>query len=564
LTVLLQHGVMAQSSARPDAVAIVLDDTRITYGTLDATSNGLAHLLIDAGCRRGDRIALMMPKSPMAIIAMLGVLKCDATYVPMDPASPPARLARMLEISDCRFVLAAGAVEDRLARALAQAQLREPPTVGWLDECAAASSQPTPGFTLRDLASYPTTPRVAVNNGQHLAHILFTSGTTGTPKGVMITHASVVHLIRWAQQRFHIDPADRISQHSPLRFDVSTFDIFGALWSGAELHLVPPHLNLLPHKLAQFMRDAELTQWFSVPSVLNLMANFDVVRPGDFPKLRRVLFAGEVLPTPTLVHWMRRLPHVTFTNLFGPTETTIVSTHYTVPACPTDEREPIPIGTACDGEELLALDDELRPVPDGDIGELYIRGIGVSPGYWRDTERTCQSFLPCPGTADPGERMYRTGDLVRRTADGIFHFVGRRDSQIKSRGYRIELGDIEAALCSLASLRESAVIALQSGGFEGWQICCAFVPATDHDATPKRVRLELAKLLPNYMLPVRWLRYDALPRNDNGKIDRPLLKSEFLQTADRATTTRTGRAAAAQPDDPRMNPINDRVPEPGP
>lgn len=553
---------MAQSSARPDAVAIVFDDTRITYGQLEATSNGLAHLLIDAGCRSADRIALVMPKSPMAIIAMLGILKCDATYVPMDPASPPARLAKMLEISECRFVLAAGAVEERLARAIDQARLREPPTVGWLDECADARSQPTPAFTLRDLAFYPTTPRVSVNTGKHAAHILFTSGTTGTPKGVVITHASVVHLIRWAQQHFHIGPADRVSQHSPLRFDVSTFDIFGALWSGAQLQLVPPHLNLLPHKLAQFMRDADLTQWFSVPSVLNLMANFDVVRQGDFPSLRRVLFAGEVLPTPTLIHWMRRLPHAQFTNLFGPTETTIVSSYYTVPACPTDERQPIPIGVACDGEELLALDDELRPVPDGELGELYIRGVGVSPGYWRDVERTRQSFLPCPGATDPLERMYRTGDLVRRAADGNFHFVGRRDTQIKSRGYRIELGEIEAALHSLPCLRECAVVAVQSEGFEGWQICCAYVPAVDQDVTTKRVRLALAELLPNYMIPLRWRRYDALPRNDNGKIDRPLLKSEFLQMPGHAALTAAVRSL--RPSAMTTDSINDPAPETGP
>ena len=559
---LLQHGVMAQASARPDAVAIVFEDTRITYGALDATSNGLARLLLDAGCQRGDRIALLMPKSPMAIVAILGVLKCDATYVPMDPASPPTRLAKMLEISDCRFVLAAGAVEERLARALAEAQLRKPPTVGWLDEYAGAASRPTPGFTLRDLAFYPTTPRVSVSTAEQAAHILFTSGTTGTPKGVMITHASVVHLIRWALRHFQIGPEDRISQHSPLRFDVSTFDIFGALWAGAELHLVPSHLNLLPHKLAQFMRDGELTQWFSVPSVLNLMAKFDVVRPGDFPRLKRVLFAGEVLPTPTLIHWMRRLPHAQFTNLFGPTETTIVSSHYTVPACPEDEREPIPIGTACEGEELLAFDEELRPVPDGEIGELYIRGAGVSPGYWRDAERTRQSFVPCPGAANLRERMYRTGDLVRRTADGNFHFVGRRDTQIKSRGYRIELGEIEAALHSLTCLRESAVVAVQSDGFEGWLIGCAYVPAADHDVTLKQLRVELAKLLPNYMFPARWLRYDALPRNDNGKVDRPALKAAFLHTVDHETPPRATRAL--QPNALRTNPINDPAPETGP
>ena len=248
--------------------------------------------------------------------------------------------------------------------------------------------------------------------------------------------------------------------------------MFGTLWAGAELHLVPPELNLLPHKLAQFIRDARLTQWFSVPSVLNLMANFDVVRQNDFPALRRVLFAGEVLPTRTLIHWMRRLPHVQFTNLYGPTETTIVSSYYTLPRCPADEREPIPIGAACGGEELMVLDEELRPVATGDMGDLYIRGVGVSPGYWRDLEKTRSVFLPWRNAAGTVDRIYKTGDLARRGADGLFHYVGRADTQIKSRGYRIELGEIETALHALPGLRESAVVAIKSEGFEGWLICC--------------------------------------------------------------------------------------------
>jgi acyl-coenzyme A synthetase/AMP-(fatty) acid ligase len=293
-------------------------------------------------------------------------------------------------------------------------------------------------------------------------------------------------------------------------------------------------LNLLPHKLAQFIRDARLTQWFSVPSVLNLMANFDVVRQDDFPHLRRVLFAGEVLPTPTLMHWMRRLPHARFTNMYGPTETTIVSSYYTLPHCPADERESIPIGTPCAGEDLLVLDERLRPVPDGEMGELYIRGVGLSPGYWRDPEKTQRAFLQYPGDTNADDRIYRTGDLARRGPDGLVHFVGRADTQIKSRGYRIELGEIETALHALPGLQESAVVAIKSEGFEGWLICCAYVPAADREISVTELREGLAKLVPGYMLPARWMRYDALPKNDNGKIDRPRLRSQFAGAEPRA------------------------------
>jgi len=470
---------------------------------------------------------------PTAIVAMLGVLKADAIYVPLDPASPPARLARMLQVSDCRFILAAGPVAQSLRDAVAAAALKERPLIGWLDEDGPSEADLEPAFRLRDLNSYPATPPACANTDRDVAHILFTSGSTGIPKGVMITHASVVHFIRWAGAYFGIAHTDRISQHPPLHFDLSTFDIFGTLWAGAELHLVSPELNLLPHKLAQFIREGRLTQWFSAPSVLNMMAKFDVVAQGDFPSLRRVMWCGEVIPTPTLIHWMRRLPHAQFTNLYGPTETTIASSYYTLPRCPVDERAPIPIGRACDAEELLVLDAELRPVAADDIGDLYIRGVGLSPGYWRDSDKTRCAFLPYPGATDPQDRIYKTGDLARRGADGLFYFLGRADTQVKSRGYRIELGEIEAALHSIPALRESAVVAIQSDGFEGWLICCAYVLASDGAASVENLRKDLARLLPAYMLPVRWTRHEALPKNANGKIDRPRLKNAFLAAESR-------------------------------
>jgi amino acid adenylation domain-containing protein len=544
MSTLLQLEVTARAEARPEAIALVYKSHCLSYGGLEAAANRLARLLREAGCRRGDRVALLMPKAPMAIIAMLGALKADASYVPLDPAGPEARLARMLEVSDCCCILAAGPVGPMLRDTLAAATLRKRPMIGWLDEAVPPDGELSPAFTVRDLAACPAAPPACANTDADLAHILFTSGSTGVPKGVMITHRSAVRFIRWAGTYFGIAQEDRNSQHAPLHFDLSTLDIFGTLRAGAELHLVPPELNLLPHKLAQFIREARLTQWFSVPSVLNLMANFDVVGQDDFGSLRRVLWCGETLPTPTLILWMRRLPHVRFTNLYGPTETTVASSYYTVPRCPADPREPIPIGTACDGEELLILDEGLRPVDAGQTGELYIRGAGVSPGYWRDPLKTRSAFRPYPGATDPQDRIYRTGDLARRSADGLFYYVGRADTQIKSRGYRIELGEIEAALHSLPGLHESAVVAIPSEGFEGWLICCAYVPAPDCDVSPASLREGLTKLIPGYMLPARWMRHDVLPRNANGKIDRPRLKNRFLSDESRTPSFESAPALA--------------------
>jgi acyl-coenzyme A synthetase/AMP-(fatty) acid ligase len=296
---------------------------------------------------------------------------------------------------------------------------------------------------------------------------------------------------------------------------------------GAELHLVPQEFNLLPNKISDFIRHAELTHWFSVPSLLNYMAKFDAVKPNDFPALKRILWCGEVFPTPALIYWMERLPHVTFTNLYGPTETTIASSYYTVPSCPADGNLQIPIGTACEGEELLVLDDALNPTPVGEIGNLYIKGVGLSPGYWNDPGKTHSVFISDPG--HPTHRMYMTGDLASVGTDGLVYFHGRSDTQVKSRGYRIELGEIEAALHTLPNLQECAVVSVEVPRFEGVAICCAYVPTDRATITQQMLRQSLSQLLPSYMLPSQYLALDTLPKNQSGKIDRPQLRERFRQ-----------------------------------
>ena len=543
---LLQIAISERAAARPEARAVLAQEGSLTYGELEASSNRLARMLRDLGCRRGDRVALLMPKTPAAIAGLLGVLKADAVYVPLDPAGPPARLARMLEVCGCHSILATARTATLLRATLGSAALERAPLLGWLDGGAPPETDLAAAFTAADLPGLPATPPECRNRDSDLAHILFTSGSTGQPKGVMITHYNVLRFLEWATDYFGIRASDRASQHPPLHFDLSTFDIFGTLRAGAELHLIPPALNLLPHKLAQFIRRSRLTQWFSVPAVLNLMAKFDAVGQGDFPDLRRVLWCGEVLPTATLIHWMRRLPHVRFTNLYGPTETTIASSYYTVPRCPAHAHEPLPIGSACAGEELLILDEALRPVTGGETGDLYIRGAGLSPGYWRDPVKTDSAFLPYQTQSGSVERIYRTGDLARRGADGLFYFGGRRDHQIKSRGYRIELGEIETALGALPELRESAVVAVQSAGFEGWLICCAYVTVRGRSLDPQYLRQRIARVLPTYMLPAHWMRCDRLPRNANGKVDRPVLRRRFLEAKRVAPEDSAPAAASAR------------------
>ena len=524
---LIQHWVTRQAEQRPDAAAIVWKNVRVTYRELEEHSNRLAAVLKRQGAVRGDRIAFCMAKSPEAITAMLGVLKADCMYVPVDVECPASRVEKILTACEPAGVLvdASGA---RLMGDVLRSFAGPRPFLGTLEEMPLKENVLATDFCGTDIAAESSAPHVCENDASDGAHILFTSGSTGTPKGVVVTHSSVITYINWTLRYFGIDETDRVSGHAPLHFDLSTQDIYGAFAAGAELHPVPPEYNLLPRKLAAFIQDHRLTQWFSVPSVLNYLCRFDAVPENGFPHLRRLMWCGEVLPTPTLIYLMQKLPSVQFTNLYGPTEATIASSFYTVPECPASETESIPIGTACDGEELLVLDEQRLPVGPGEIGDLYIAGAGLSPGYWRDPEKTASVFLPDPRSIEP-RRIYRTGDLARMDEEGRVWFLGRADTQIKSRGYRIELGEIETALHAIDVLEESAVVAIETGGFENMAICCAWVPAGGADISAADVRTRLAESVPRYMLPRHWLQFDRLPKNANGKIDRPRLKADFRE-----------------------------------
>jgi amino acid adenylation domain-containing protein len=531
VTRLLQEYVARQAETRPDAVALVMAEERLTYGELEAASNRLARLIRETGCRRGDRVCLFVPKTPAAIVAELAALKADCAYVPIDTASPAPRVELIVESAEPALILAAAPAAKLLDDVLATQGGRSV-TVGSLDDEALAGEHFQSVFAARDQAAQDASPLTWENTPDDAAHILFTSGSTGTPKGVVIKHANVVAFVEWAADYFGTKPGDRVSGHPPLHFDLSTFDIYATFLAGAELHLVPATANLVPHKLAELIRTSELTQWFAVPSTFTFMAKFGVVQPGAFPSLERVLWCGEVLPTPILIEWMRAVPQATFTNLYGPTEATIASSYYTMPSGPASETEPIPIGVPCAGEELLVLDEKLEPVPQGEIGDLFIAGVGLSPGYWRDEEKTSAAFVPDPRAPGSDERIYRTGDLAKVLDDGLVYFLGRADSQIKHRGYRIELGEIETALGAMDELAEVAVVGVDTGGFEGTAICCAYAPAEGQTVEPVRLGEKLRKVLPPYMVPGRWVALEVLPKNVNGKIDRRGLRELFEQGAD--------------------------------
>src|SRR6202046_1704887 len=364
---LLQSWVTQQAEVRAWDAAIISGTDRLTYSQLEVASNQLAHLLQTAGCQNGDRVCILMPKSAEAIISMIGILRAGCMPGPIDVATPAARIRHIFDSCENRVIVAGGRVVPLLEELMADEALRSRSTIIWLENLGVATDTSAPEaknfkatFSIRDLKAAPSVPLPQNRLASDGSHILFTSGSTGVPKGVVITHSNVSAFVGWALKHYGIDHTDRFSGHTPFHFDLSTFDIFGSITAGAQLHLVPSETALLPPKLAEFIRNSKLTQWFSVPSVLNYMAKFNSVQQNDFPDLR-------------------------------------------------------------------VLNEKFQPGPVREIGDLFISGAGLSPGYWRDPTKTAAAFLQDKN--DPTRRLYRTGDLAYRDEQGLVWFVGRADTQ---------------------------------------------------------------------------------------------------------------------------------------
>jgi amino acid adenylation domain-containing protein len=514
---LLQQLLAKSAKVYPDKAVVWARGRSITYRELEELSNQLAHLLRQRGVEKGDRVGLFFPKCVESVVSMLGILKAGAVYVPLDPQAPADRISYMIGNCGIRILITNSERRSVLA----------PETTGTLQCCilTEGAGNDSDLVAWAQLAEYPAThaPRVTLVETD-LAYILYTSGSTGHPKGVMLTHRNALTFVEWCAEEFRVYPEDRLSNHAPLHFDLSVFDIYNTLKAGATVYLVTEDLALFPASLAEFIATQAITIWYSVPSALMLLLLHGSVTPEKLKSLRAILFAGEVFPMKYLRLLAEIAPTSDLYNLYGPTETN-VCTYYKVERERLAAFNALPIGIACANTECFLRTPDGRPAKLGEPGELYVRGPSVTNGYWADHEKTKKVLIPNHFQEKFEEKVYRTGDIVTVGDDGNYYFQGRHDNQIKSRGYRIELGEIESALLSHPEIREAAVLAIPDE-LIGTRIRAAVVLHLAGSLGVLQLQQYCASRVPKYMVPEIIDFCDELPKTSTGKIDRTKLATE--------------------------------------
>ena len=510
------HQLLVLSAQKyPDRIAVEeTNDGAITYHDLNQLSDRLRDSLIHLGVRPGDRVGIYLRKSIDAVVAIFGILKAGAVYVPVDPGAPPARNAYIF--SDC--TVKAIIIEKRFVEKLCAefASQNELPTLLVLDGTGS-------GNYLKAALERANTDHLSVPASfelplESLAYILYTSGSTGKPKGVMLSHQNALSFTDWCSEAFEPSEIDRFSSHAPFHFDLSILDIYVSIKHGATLVLVEEEIGKDPIRLAPLISQKRITIWYSTPSILSFLAQYGRLDRYGFPDLRLMLFAGEVFPVKHLRALKKLIPNPRYLNLYGPTETN-VCTFYEIPHTFSEDRtNPFPIGKACSHYQIKIFDEHGKEVLLGKEGELCASGPGVMSGYWNLPEKTANAFL----VDSSGNKWYKTGDVVFEEPDGNYIYVARRDRMIKKRGYRIELGEIEAGLYRHPAIKETAVVALQDD--DGVKIR-AFI-SHHQDNRPSIIELKqfCAQHLPAYMVPDLFSFLDVLPKTSTDKIDYQKLK----------------------------------------
>ncbi|WP_121418820.1 amino acid adenylation domain-containing protein, partial [Pseudomonas aeruginosa] len=502
----LQQRFEEQARQRPQAVALILDEQRLSYGELNARANRLAHCLIARGVGADVPVGLALERSLDMLVGLLAILKAGGAYLPLDPAAPEERLAHILDDSGVRLLLTQGHLLERLPRQ------------------AGVEVLAIDGLVLDGYAESDPLPTLSADN---LAYVIYTSGSTGKPKGTLLTHRNALRLFSATEAWFGFDERDVWTLFHSYAFDFSVWEIFGALLYGGRLVIVPQWVSRSPEDFYRLLCHEGVTVLNQTPSAFKqLMA---VACSADMatqqPALRYVIFGGEALDLQSLRPWFQRFGdrQPQLVNMYGITETTVHVTYRPVSKADLEGGLVSPIGGTIPDLSWYILDRDLNPVPRGAVGELYIGRAGLARGYLRRPGLSATRFVPNPFPGGAGERLYRTGDLARFQADGNIEYIGRIDHQVKVRGFRIELGEIEAALAGLAGVRDAVVLA--HDGVGGTQLVGYLVADSAEDAERLResLRESLKRQLPDYMVPAHLMLLERMPLTVNGKLDRQAL-----------------------------------------
>ena len=519
---LLHHLLSDSAEKYPNQTAVIYKNDSITYEEIDKLTDKLAATLINSGIKKGDRVGIYINKSIPSIVSIFGILKAGAAYVPLDPKAPIERIDYIIRNCEIECLLTSTAKFKSVAQILSNNNPLKTIIVtdhSFKDQNSYKHNIIT-WEKVTELKHTGYTKPIMTEND--LAYIIYTSGSTGVPKGVMISHLNSLTFVRWVQSVFQIKSNDRLSSHAPLHFDLSILDIYGAFQAGATLALVPETTSTFPRKLVDWIVENKISIWYSVPSILTMMLLHGDLNRYKFENLRLLLFAGEVFPTKYLRELMNTVSHPEYYNLYGPTETNVI-TYYKVNPISPEQEHPIPIGKSCSNMEVFALTEDGKLITEPGIeGELFARGSCVAQGYWGDPEKTAKNFIWNPLQKDYFEKAYKTGDLVTLDQNGDYLYKGRKDHMIKSRGYRIEIGEIETALYSNSDIKEAAVIPIPDD-IIGHRIKSFVVGHNGKEINLSELRMYLGKKLPQYMIPDEIDLCASLPKTSTGKIDKTAL-----------------------------------------
>lgn len=496
------------ANKNPEKTAIVDHERSYTFREIRLNALKIAQVLDQFGA--GRPVAIFLPKSCQSILSFMGVLYSGNFYVPLDIKSPQDRLAQVIRDLGPVALITNTAQEKSISEMLPDGNIK----VINIDSILNSKEEISFDHTTRTERVIDTDP----------IYCIYTSGSTGTPKGVVVSHRGVMDYLDYIIESFELNQDTILGNQTQFHFDVSVVDIFVPMKMGATLHIIPEQLFTFPAKLAEFMDAKQINTIYWVPSAMNQVSNSNALSLQKCDRLKKVLFAGEVMPIKTLNYWRKHLPEALFANLYGPTEITVTCTHYIVDRDFADH-ESLPIGKPCRNTDVLVLDEQNRLIEANDttsLGELCVRGSSLALGYWGDFEKTATVFIQNPLNQHYPEKIYRTGDFVKYNARGELEYHGRKDRQIKHMGYRIELGEIDQAILRFKEIDNACVL---YDAKEKSLVC--FFESKHKEIDETFLRNKLIGALPKYMIPTSYVKLPLLPIGSTGKVDVALIRKNY-------------------------------------